>query len=115
MAFKVGSIYATAELKTDDWMKGINTLNQTIINTQNNITRRKFISNMSNCTAGLAVGPYITAPKKNNQKKSGKIVKIGIVGGRFGTSFYWHEHPDCKVTAVCDLRKDRQKKLMETA
>ncbi|MCK4293378.1 MAG: hypothetical protein KAY65_09290, partial [Planctomycetes bacterium] len=38
--------------------------------------------------AALAVN---TAPKK---------VRIGVVGGGFGCSFQWHEHPDCVVVAV---------------
>jgi len=40
-------------------------------------------------------------------------VRIGVVGGGFGTSFQWHEHPDCVVQAVSDLREDRRKRLME--
>ncbi|HRI86993.1 MAG TPA: Gfo/Idh/MocA family oxidoreductase [Candidatus Hydrogenedentes bacterium] len=46
-----------------------------------------------------------TAPKK---------VRIGVVGGGFGCSFQWHEHPDCEVVAVSDLREDRRKRLMDT-
>ncbi|MHC4694128.1 MAG: Gfo/Idh/MocA family protein, partial [Planctomycetota bacterium] len=34
------------------------------------------------------------------------------VGGGFGCSFQWHEHPDCIVHAVSDLREDRRKRLM---
>ncbi len=45
---------------------------------------------------------------------SGKKVRIGVVGGRFGTSFYFNEHPNCIVEAVSDLREDRRNKLMET-
>ena len=46
-----------------------------------------------------------TAPKK---------VRIGVVGGGFGCSFLWHEHPDCEVVAVSDLREERRKRLMDT-
>ena len=38
---------------------------------------------------------------------------IGVVGGGFGAAFFWHEHPDCEVTAVTDLRADRQKRLAD--
>jgi predicted dehydrogenase len=41
-------------------------------------------------------------------------VRIGIVGGNFGRSFYFHEHPDCIVEAVSDLRPERRRALMET-
>lgn len=39
--------------------------------------------------------------------QAGRRVNIGIVGGRFGATFQWHLHPDCKVAAVCDVRPDR--------
>jgi len=39
--------------------------------------------------------------------KSSKIIRVGVVGGNFGCSFYWHEHPHSRVTAVCDIRPDR--------
>ncbi|UCG49053.1 MAG: twin-arginine translocation signal domain-containing protein, partial [Phycisphaerales bacterium] len=39
-------------------------------------------------------------------------VRIGVVGGGFGASFQWHEHPDCVVQAVSDLRADRRRRLM---
>jgi predicted dehydrogenase len=45
-----------------------------------------------------------TAPKK---------VRIGVVGGGFGTDFQWHEHPDCIVQAVSDLRPERRERLMK--
>ncbi|MHC4113052.1 MAG: Gfo/Idh/MocA family protein [Planctomycetota bacterium] len=51
--------------------------------------------------ASIAVN---TAPRK---------VRIGVVGGGFGCSFQWHEHPDCIVQAVSDLREDRCKRLMK--
>jgi predicted dehydrogenase len=41
-------------------------------------------------------------------------IRIGIVGGNFGRSFYFHEHPDCVVEAVSDLRPERRDALMET-
>jgi len=42
-----------------------------------------------------------------------KKVRICVVGGGFGRSFYWSEHPDCEVTAVSELRDDRRKLLVE--
>jgi predicted dehydrogenase len=41
------------------------------------------------------------------------VVRIGIVGGNFGSTFQWHLDPNCKVTAVCDLRDDRLKDLVD--
>ena len=45
---------------------------------------------------------------------SGRKLKVGIAGGGFGTSFYFHEHPDAEVVAVSDLRSDRRDRLMST-
>ena len=41
----------------------------------------------------------------------GKKLRIAVVGGRFGAAFYWHEHPNCTVTAVTDLRPERRERL----
>ena len=38
-------------------------------------------------------------------------LRMGIVGGRFGTSFQFHEHPNASVAAVSDLRADRREQL----
>ena len=45
---------------------------------------------------------------------SAKKLRVGIVGGRFGCSFQFHEHPNCIVEAVSDLRPERREKLMNT-
>ena len=50
----------------------------------------------------------------DNPLATDRKVKIGIVGGGFGTSFYYHEHPNCIVHAVSDLRADRRDALMKT-
>ncbi len=41
-------------------------------------------------------------------------LRIGVVGGRFGRSFYFHEHPNAVVEAVADLRADRRAELQRT-
>jgi predicted dehydrogenase len=45
---------------------------------------------------------------------NGKKIRIGIAGGRFGCAFHWHEHPNCVVAAVSDLREDRLRALVDT-
>ena len=72
-------------------------------------SRRDFLKKSGCALAGTAlVSQYAiavnTAPKK---------VHIGVVGGGFGCAFQWHEHPDCIVEAVSDLRADRRKGLMQ--
>jgi len=72
-------------------------------------SRRAFLKKTGCAVAGAMALPQgaiavSTAPKK---------VRIGVVGGGFGTSFQWHEHPDCVVQAVSDLREDRRQRLMK--
>lgn len=90
-------------------------------------TRRTFLRRGGALTSALAVSttagdaargenaPGGTAQQMASPgagpRNSGRRVKIGIVGGRFGLQFQWHLHPDCEVTAVCDLREDRLQAL----
>ncbi len=46
--------------------------------------------------------------------KSDRKIRIGVVGGGFGRSFYWHEHPNCIVQAVSDLIPARREALQQT-
>jgi predicted dehydrogenase len=46
-------------------------------------------------------------------RAAARQVRIGVVGGGFGSSFQWHLDPGSRVTAVCDLRPDRLKTLAE--
>ena len=72
-------------------------------------TRRHFVRNLSLGALGAlalpAQVPFTTEPRK---------VRVGIVGGRFGATFQFHEHPDCVVEAVSDLRADRRAALQKT-
>lgn len=72
--------------------------------------RRQFIRLASTGTAALLLPRFLFAAPFQSERK----VRVGIVGGRFGTSFYFNEHPNCIVEAVSDLREDRRNKLMET-
>ena len=44
---------------------------------------------------------------------STKKIRIGVVGGGFGLSFYWHEHPNCVVTGITDLQPERRERLRQ--
>ncbi len=72
------------------------------------VTRRQVLKAGGGALAGLALASHglmiDTAPKK---------VRMGVVGGNFGADFYWHEHPDCIVAAVSDLRPERRDRLMQ--
>jgi len=73
------------------------------------ISRRKFITG----SAALAGASLLYHPLPASPTGSKKI-RMGVVGGGFGKSFQWYEHPDCVVEAVSDLRPERKKALMET-
>ena len=47
-------------------------------------------------------------------QESTRRLRVGIVGGGFGTQFYFHEHPNAVVEAVADLRADRRAALQKT-
>ncbi len=75
---------------------------------------------------GMAVTGFAVSGKNRNDLSAGlmtnsdpwkqtsdKIIRMGIVGGGFGASFFWHQHPNCIVAAVSDLQEERKKTLME--
>ena len=74
-------------------------------------SRRKFLSAAGMSAAALAILPrFAFAQKAVNADRK---VHIGIIGGGFGTGFFFHEHPDCVVEAVSDLRPERRDLLMK--
>jgi predicted dehydrogenase len=44
---------------------------------------------------------------------SSRKVRIALAGGGFGSTFFFHQHPNCIVAAVTDLRLDRRKHLAD--
>lgn len=81
------------------------------------LTRRTFIAGVAVGAAEAAIGLPMSseaAKKAPSNKPSSRKIRIGIVGGGFGCSFQWHEHPDCIVQAVSDLREDRRRRLVDT-
>ncbi|HRP33465.1 MAG TPA: Gfo/Idh/MocA family oxidoreductase, partial [Agriterribacter sp.] len=80
---------------------------------KNNSTlpRRQFLSMAAIAGTGIAINPRFAFA---GESVSDRKIRIGIVGGRFGAGFYFHEHPNCIVEAVSDLRADRREVLMKT-
>jgi predicted dehydrogenase len=72
------------------------------------VSRRQFLQ--STVAAGATLPLYASLAVETAPKK----VRMGVVGGGFGTAFQWHEHPDCIVEAVSDLRPERREGLMRT-
>jgi predicted dehydrogenase len=66
------------------------------------------------CLGGASIVTASLRPRFAFPQTARDKIRIGIVGGNFGRSFYFHEHPDCVVEAVSDLRPERRQALMET-
>ncbi|RJP32922.1 MAG: gfo/Idh/MocA family oxidoreductase [Candidatus Omnitrophota bacterium] len=69
--------------------------------------RRTFLMGLSALSATAMQASVTNAASERK-------IRIGVVGGGFGCSFYWHEHPHCIVAAVSDLRPDRRDRLVKT-
>jgi len=72
--------------------------------------RRKFISMAGISAAALMVSPRFAFAREQGKDRK---IRIGIIGGGFGAGFHFHEHPNCIVEAVSDLRADRRDILMK--
>ena len=79
-------------------------------NHQQTHSRRVFLQK----GGAAAMGMSLSLGQAMGMRTPGRKLRIGIVGGRFGCSFQFHEHPDCIVEAVSDLRPERRKRLMKT-
>lgn len=75
----------------------------------NPITRRQLLSTATAIAAGAVIAPALSFAQPG--PRASKKIRMGVVGGGFGTSFQWHEHPDCIVEAVSDLRPERRSLL----
>jgi predicted dehydrogenase len=83
--------------------------------TKQSFSRRTFLGASGALTAvsgALAYGQQ-TQPEAP-PSTPGKTVKIGVVGGNFGLQFPWHAHPNCRVTAVCDINPQHLEKMSTT-
>lgn len=75
-------------------------------------SRRQFLRRASGAAATALAWPrnHVRGAEVSNGRK----IRLGVIGGRFGCSFQFHEHPQCVVQAVSDLRTDRRNRLMKT-
>jgi hypothetical protein len=52
----------------------------------------------------LGATTFGTMALSADEPKSRRKVRIGVEGGNFGAAFQWHQHPNCVVAGVTDLR-----------
>ena len=74
------------------------------------LSRRSFLE-FSGAGAVLAAGGVLTQAGRAYPQETGKKIRMGVVGGGFGSGFWWHEHPNCTVTGVTDLFPERRTRL----
>ncbi len=67
-------------------------------------SRRQFLKNTA---VAASAGAGLRA-------QTGRTVRIAVLGGGFGCSFQWHEHPHCEVVAATDLYPARRDSLRKT-
>jgi predicted dehydrogenase len=82
------------------------------------VTRRTFLQDTGVSATLAASAASLTAVLNAETapvgpRPSTRTVKIGVVGGGFGSAFFWHRHPNSTVVAVCDLREHRLAKLQK--
>ncbi|HVY70546.1 MAG TPA: Gfo/Idh/MocA family oxidoreductase [Verrucomicrobiae bacterium] len=74
-------------------------------------TRRQFLKTAGAATFAATVShPSSLLAEDAPERK----IRLGVVGGNFGAAFFWHQHPNCVVTAVSDLIPARREHLMKT-
>ena len=73
------------------------------------MNRRSFLKTSALTTAAMA----LATPRLVAVDTAPRQIRMAVVGGGFGADFYWHQHPDCRVEAVSDLRPERRERLMK--
>lgn len=77
------------------------------------VSRRDFLRHTGGAATAALSATALSRPLRAAETAARRKIRIGVVGGRFGAAFQWHEHPDCIVQAVSDLRPERRDRLMK--
>lgn len=75
------------------------------------ISRRQFLYGTAAAGVAVSVLADSIAEEPSWTPTSDRKIRIGVVGGRFGLAWHWHEHPNCVVEAVSDLIPERRDQL----
>jgi len=81
-------------------------------NSTTNLSRRDFLGAMTSAALLGMASPGVR-PLQAAALASDRKIRIGVVGGNFGTQWQWHLDPNCIVEAVSDLRADRRQYLQQ--
>ncbi len=73
------------------------------------VSRRAFMKTVGVTAAAIGSSAHVAFGQANEKK-----IRMAVVGGGFGRSFYWHEHPNSVVTAVCDIQSKKLDMLKQT-
>ena len=76
------------------------------------LSRRAFLDVAGAAVVGIS-GNLLTSVGRAYPGETGKKIRMAVVGGGFGAGFWWHEHPNCVITAVTDLYPQRRKRLQD--
>ena len=76
------------------------------------ISRRGFLQ-ISGAAAAALAGGLVLDVGRAYPAEINKNIRMAVVGGGFGATFHWHEHPNCTITGVTDLYPQRREKLRQ--
>jgi predicted dehydrogenase len=74
-------------------------------------SRRSFLEVSGAAAALIASGDLLIRAGRAYPQGTGQTIRMGVVGGGFGATFHWHEHPNCVITGVTDLYPERRERL----
>ncbi|NLX14469.1 MAG: Gfo/Idh/MocA family oxidoreductase [Phycisphaerales bacterium] len=74
------------------------------------MSRRLFLETSGSTILGATAG-MLAYVGRAYPAQTDKKIRLGVVGGGFGAGFHWHQHPNCVITGVTDLRPERREKL----
>lgn len=77
------------------------------------VTRRAFLQVGTAAVSAAGLAARLSAETPVWQPTTDRRIRIGVVGGGFGCSFHWNEHPNAQVVAVSDLLPDRRQRLQQ--
>lgn len=77
------------------------------------LARRDLLKVGGTASAALLLPAAARGAQNQPGSQPSRKIRLGVVGGNFGASFYWHQHPECTVVAVSDLIPERRQRLMK--